>query len=222
VSNDDELLDAIPVTPTPPVSERGSVRQSASSPPTELRGRILVEATKSFAERGFAGTSMREVAEASRCTKPALYYHFKNKEGLFLSVIQAETSAVTEILEESTRVPGSARQRIAMGIRAFFEHLRQYPEGMAVLFRAELEADEGQPAVDYRGIRELHIGMCESVVEEGVRRGEIKGDIDLRDVVLALVGMVDFRCRLYVSDQVPIPDQAVERMISIFFDGVGS
>jgi len=187
-----------------------------------LRSRILVAATRGFAERGFAGTSMREVAEAAQCTKPSLYYHFKSKEGLFLTVVQAETSAVTELLEESSRAPGAARERIATGIRAFFQHLRQYPEGMAVLFRAELEADEGQPSFDYRGIRELHIGMCEKVVAEGVQRGEIGDTFDLRDIVLALVGMVDFRCRLYVSDQVPIPDQAVDRMVSIFFDGVGA
>lgn len=218
-----EHLDPLEVTPQSPESNGAGAAGPKSAPrPTELRDRILAEATRAFAEHGFAGTSMRAVAEAAQCTKPALYYHFKSKEGLFLEVIRAATSDVTALIEEAIGREGTARERIATGIRVFFQHLRQAPEAMAVLFRAELEADEGQPEFDFRGMRELHIGMCKRVIEDGIQRGEVRRDVDPHEVVLALVGMVDFRCRLYVGDQYPIPDPVVERMVSIFFDGVAS
>ena len=65
-------------------SEATSPRPSA--PTSELRTRILREATRLFAEKGYAATSVREVVEASGCTKPALYYYFKSKDALFLEV----------------------------------------------------------------------------------------------------------------------------------------
>ncbi|NIR40578.1 MAG: TetR family transcriptional regulator, partial [Actinobacteria bacterium] len=43
-----------------------------------LAERILRHASELFAQRGWAATSLREIAEAAGCTKPALYYHWGN------------------------------------------------------------------------------------------------------------------------------------------------
>ncbi|MEN0071250.1 MAG: helix-turn-helix domain-containing protein, partial [Propionicimonas sp.] len=54
-----------------------------------LRHRLTVEATRLFVERGFDGTSMREIADACRVTKAALYYHFPSKADLLLDIVHA-------------------------------------------------------------------------------------------------------------------------------------
>ena len=51
------------------------------------RDRILDEARDRFLAKGFSATSMQEIADAVGMTKPALYYHFRDKNELFLSVI---------------------------------------------------------------------------------------------------------------------------------------
>jgi AcrR family transcriptional regulator len=50
------------------------------------RGRILETATDLFAEKGYAGTYVREIVEKAGVSKPALYYYFKSKEGLFYAI----------------------------------------------------------------------------------------------------------------------------------------
>jgi AcrR family transcriptional regulator len=52
------------------------------TPETDVRTRILVEAVRLFAERGYAGTSLQSIADAAGITKPTLVYHYGNKDGL--------------------------------------------------------------------------------------------------------------------------------------------
>ena len=49
------------------------------------RARLLETATELFAEKGYAGASVREIVEKAGVSKPVLYYYFKSKEGLFWS-----------------------------------------------------------------------------------------------------------------------------------------
>ncbi len=50
----------------------------------ETRGRILLAAASLFANKGYAGTAVREIVAAAGVTKPTLYYYFKNKEDLYV------------------------------------------------------------------------------------------------------------------------------------------
>ena len=53
------------------------------------RERLLAEAQRLFRERGYAATSLEQIAEAAEVTKGAIYGHFSSKEDLLLSAIEA-------------------------------------------------------------------------------------------------------------------------------------
>ena len=63
------------------------------------RAALLEEATALFATRGYAGTSLEDVATASQVTRGAVYHHFASKQALFEAVLEAQevraTAAVT-------------------------------------------------------------------------------------------------------------------------------
>jgi AcrR family transcriptional regulator len=63
------------------------------------RAALLDEATRLFAERGFAGTSLEDVASACQVTRGAVYHHFASKQALFEAVLDGqETKAVAEVI----------------------------------------------------------------------------------------------------------------------------
>ena len=67
------------------------------------RAALLDEATTLFAERGYAGTSLEDVASASQVTRGAVYHHFASKQALFEAVLDLqEERATTEILAAAT------------------------------------------------------------------------------------------------------------------------
>ena len=89
--------------------ESDQVARTVGSSAPETRRRILDSATAVFAEHGYAGASMRDIAERLGITKAALYYHFTSKEdlldGLVHPVIEAMT-AFADAAESGGRTGG--------------------------------------------------------------------------------------------------------------------
>ncbi|SEG88275.1 transcriptional regulator, TetR family [Actinacidiphila yanglinensis] len=65
---------------------------------SDTRSRIQDVALKLFAEQGYEKTSLREIAERLDVTKAALYYHFKTKEDLLLSISEDLSAPVDELI----------------------------------------------------------------------------------------------------------------------------
>ncbi|MFD5628833.1 MULTISPECIES: TetR/AcrR family transcriptional regulator [unclassified Streptomyces] len=111
----------------------------------DTRQRIQDVALELFSEQGYEKTSLREIAEHLDVTKAALYYHFKTKEEILISLFQDLTRPLDELIEWGRHQPHSLETKK--------EVLRQYSEalsGAAPLFRF---MQENQATV-----RELSIG----------------------------------------------------------------
>lgn len=186
---------------------------------SDLRSRILREATRLFAQHGYAATSVRELVEAAGCTKPALYYYFASKDALFIEAIRSGTADIHELIVLTLRSEGSVRSQLKRGLDQFLGFLDENPMLMRLLMRAELQPDEGQPAYDFESLREQNLTMIRQMLEAAVARGEIRKDVDLGDAALALAGAIDQRIRLWLVGVNPPPDVA-ERVLRLFFDGV--
>ena len=75
---------------------------------SEVARHIASAAARLFAERGFDATSVRDIVEAAKVTKPSLYYHFNSKQGLAEALLSRPLAALVEQLRrivETTRDP---------------------------------------------------------------------------------------------------------------------
>lgn len=61
---------------------------------------ILEVATREFADKGFAGARIDEIAESTRTSKRMIYYHFESKEGLYLAVLEHAYQRIRRIEDE--------------------------------------------------------------------------------------------------------------------------
>ena len=69
------------------------------------RTALLDEATLLFAERGYAGTSLEDVASASQVTRGAVYHHFASKQALFEAVLELQEARATEAIAAAVAAP---------------------------------------------------------------------------------------------------------------------
>ena len=76
-----------------------SIDAHAKTPRTDTRQRILDVAAHLFAARGYAGTSIRDIADELGVTKAALYYHFSSKEVLLQQIVAQPIVAIAEVME---------------------------------------------------------------------------------------------------------------------------
>ncbi len=91
------------------------------------RKRILDAAECSFAERGYAGTTLRHVAERVEIRIPSLYNHFPNKESLYTAVLARGLGPILELLSDFVEAGEEAYQDPRQLIEQLIHLLEQRP-----------------------------------------------------------------------------------------------
>jgi len=95
---------------------------------------MLDVAYRVFAERGYHGASMDEIALGVGVTKPMLYSYFGSKEGLYLSCVGRAGAELLAGLRDAGRREDPPRERLSAGIDAFFAFVERWRDGWAMLY----------------------------------------------------------------------------------------
>ena len=112
------------------MSERTRPRLSAG----ERRNQLVEVGRKTFAEKGYDATSVEEIAERAKISKPLIYEHFGGKEGLYAVIVDREMEYVISRIAAAIS-EGTPRQRLEGAVMAFLLCVQDRPDGFAVLQR---------------------------------------------------------------------------------------
>jgi AcrR family transcriptional regulator len=108
----------------------------------DARRRQLFEvALALFAERGYAATTMDDIAEAAGVTKPLVYQHFDSKRALYLELMDViSQQLVTEIVTATAEAEGP-RQQVEKGFAAYFEVMFANENAFRLLYGRDAPGD---------------------------------------------------------------------------------
>ncbi|GAA4826518.1 TetR family transcriptional regulator [Streptomyces ziwulingensis] len=151
----------------------------------DTRQRIQDVALELFAEQGYEKTSLREIAERLEVTKAALYYHFKTKEEILVSIFEDLTKPITELIEWGRTQPHTLQTKQDI--------VRRYSHALAdaaPLFRF---MQENQATV-----RELRIGEMFKTRMLGLKDILVDPDADLTDQVRCVSAMFTLHAGMFV------------------------
>ncbi len=113
-------------------ARRGRVRMTRE----QRRDQLVDVARGLFAEKGFEGTSVEEIAWRAEVSKPVVYEHFGGKEGLYAVVVDREVRHLDQVIRTALTTPNaSARQLIELGTLALLEYIDESPEGFRIISR---------------------------------------------------------------------------------------
>jgi AcrR family transcriptional regulator len=157
---------------------------AADTERTEDRRRSAIHdaAVKVFSERGFAGTSMANIAEAAGMSRPALYLSFQNKQDIFASAFAALIESSVDRALAALAAPGSTEQQLTGFLQRFDGDLW---ERMAASPHAdELLDAKYQHAADAssRGTARLRTGLAAYLRRLGAPKARSAEWIDLLEL----------------------------------------
>lgn len=102
-------------------------------PAHERRASLLAAATEVFAAEGYAGASIRQIAESAGVTIPVLYDHFASKKQLHLELLEQQGDA---LIAATSSVSGDSPEALMRGsVEAFFAYVEAHPFAWRMLFR---------------------------------------------------------------------------------------
>lgn len=144
-------------------------------PDESVRKRLLDTAIRIFNQKGYAATSVREIVEAAGVTKPALYYYFQSKEGIYLAILEEVHQRFLASLEGCRQAVGSVRERLSGLLCMVHELMRDNIGIVRLIYAVFYGPPQGAPAFDFERFHTTLWTAIRDLVREGIERGEIRG-----------------------------------------------
>lgn len=102
---------------------------------TERREQLIEIARGLFAEKGFEGTSVEEIAAKAEVSKPVVYEHFGGKEGLYAVVVDREVGYLLGEMEGALSGGGRSRELVEQAALAMLDYVETHTDGFRILAR---------------------------------------------------------------------------------------
>ena len=180
---------------------------------------ILRAALKLFSERGLASTSIRDIADESGYTNPALYKHFESKDGLALHLFETCHARVWNRCAAAMTAGSRFEDKLEAYIAAWMEMLDTEPEVLAFL------ADSARvlwPRASASVRRKTMIGLARKLVEEAPRVRGSRGAIDADVAAASMQGTLAELGRMIQIGVGPGPARRWhDRLVTLFRQLVG-
>lgn len=189
---------------------------AARLPAAVRRRQLLDVALGEFADRGFSGVSMDQVAVAAGVTKPVLYQHFTSKRALYLELVADVSDRLEAAVVKATADAASPREQVEAGFRAYFRLVTEQRDAARLLFTAESRRDDDLTAVVLR-VEETFARSIAALFEvDGL------GDEDRLLMARGIVGIAEATSRhaLAGTASEPDPDALAHRVANLAWAGL--
>jgi AcrR family transcriptional regulator len=198
-------------------SELGSADSQAT------RDRIYIAAAKLFAERGYGGVSMREVAEVAGVSKPMLYYYFSSKLGLCKALIEEGLASMHRAIEETAHLPIEPKERLRLMVRERYRNVRENPDLVRFHIHFFMGPDETGLAAYFRSRHMTMMSALEEIISEGQTQGVFRPEIDPRLAANVFAGAVNVQIGQSLILGTPeLDDELADGVTDMYLNGVSA
>jgi TetR/AcrR family fatty acid metabolism transcriptional regulator len=169
----------------------------------EKRRAILHAAVRVFAEKGYHGCRIADVARAASVAYGLVYHYFRNKDELLESVFAEQWALLMNAIQAIDEGPGTAADKIA-GIYGFvFDVYKTAPAAVRVLILEVTRTTHALRAGSTRETFERAVQLVADVVRQGRERGELRADLDPVVSAAAILGALELAVSGMVVGLVP-------------------
>ncbi|MEP6719965.1 MAG: TetR/AcrR family transcriptional regulator [Variovorax sp.] len=188
----------------------------------EDRPTQLIEiASRLFAAHGYAGTSLRDIAQEANVTKAALYYHFPNKEALYEQIVVDNLQALIERVSGAMEQVEGATEQVRVFMLTSADVFAEAPDAWIAgsnVFWSRMGPQIRAAAVGRRDRFEKLLRAC---ISKGVASGEFR-DVDPATAGRLLLSTLNQMTRWIKRDGPLTPRQVIERYLDIILVGMQS
>ena len=169
------------------------------------RDAVLKAALPVFSAKGYAATTLEDVAQAAGVTRGAIYWHFKNKADLYATMLDGITAAAGAVAQDAVAEGGDLATVLR---RIFVNQLTAIDSDRRLqsLVALSLNRTEQVPELATRRKKQTRAGKATlaeltALMEEGIRAGAFRSDLDPADAARAFLALQNGAIQLWLVTQ---------------------
>lgn len=183
---------------------------------SQRREQLLDVSRQLFAEKGFEGTSVEEIAARAQVSKPVVYEHFGGKEGMYAVVVDREIQGLTGALTRALEAGGHPEELVERTALALLDYIESSTDGFRILVR-------DSPVAQTTGTFSSLIGDVAMQVEHLLARQFTKRGLDPRTAPIyaqMLVGMVALTGQYWLDVRKPAKSEVAAHLVNLAWNGL--
>ena len=201
----------------PDARRRAPSRPRAASPEgePEKRRAILHAALRVFADKGYHGCRIADVARQAGVAYGLVYHYFRDKDELLESVIEEQWAILVGAIRAIADGPGGAAEKVASVIRFALDVFRTAPAAVRVLILEVPRTPGGLRAGGTRQTFDTALHLVADIVQRGQAAGELRRDVDPAVAAASVLGILDMNIAGMVTGLLTAPqptEEELERM----------
>ena len=191
---------------------------------SQTRQQILRAALRRFAHCGYAATSVMQIVSDAKVSKPALYYYFPDKAGLFQALVHEAHDERYRLLREAAARGRDIRGQLAGILTVLFDYFQQNRELMRISFATMFAAPGEVPPELCQGERcERNFEFVHDLIRKAQTAGELNPRFDSREMAFGFHGVCNFFLMSHLVMPGCQPDQkTAQRVVDLFLSGAAA
>jgi len=190
----------------------------------ETRRQILRAALKRFANGGYAATSVQHIVNDAKVSKPALYYHFRDKAGLFQALVSEAHDERFQVVQQAVARGKNFRGQLIEVLTALFDYFYKNRDLTRIAFATAFAAPgEVPPNLCYLDKCQRNFEVVHLLFKQALACGELDRRFDSLELACGFYGHGNF----YVVSHLMMPRyrldrRAAGRIVDLFLAGAGA
>lgn len=183
---------------------------------TQRRAQLLGIGRALFAERGFDGTSVEEIAGRAGVSKPVVYEHFGGKEGLYAVVVDREMQALLASVTAALHSGGHPRAVLERAALALLDYIEESTDGFRILVR---DSPVAQSTGTFASLISDAAGQVEYILADEFAQRHLD-EVDAPMYAQMLVGMVALTGQWWLDARRPDKQQVAAHLVNLAWNGL--
>lgn len=184
--------------------------------------RLMSSALREFAEHGYEGASTENIVQCAKVKKPALYYHFGSKAGLFKALIDRAYEEGLKFLRDAAAPSLTVEEKLFRIASSSLKFTRTHPDLVRLTFLRVTMPPREQKEIAARDSRyQKGFELLHSTMQEGIRTGELGRTFTGYELAIAFAGPMNAVIIRYLRGEPgpPLNDRLARRIVQVFMEG---
>ncbi|MCB9245219.1 MAG: TetR/AcrR family transcriptional regulator [Flavobacteriales bacterium] len=185
---------------------------------TDRKKEILSLAQALFREKGYAATSVRDIAAAAQVEPASLYSHIKGKEELLDAICFEMADKFLKAIGEVNDIYFDAVQKLAMAVKNHIQLLTEHPDASVVFLRDWRYLSDDRKD-EFIKLRDRYEEGFRAIVRKGVDEGAFN-EVDVRFAALTILSSLNWVVEWYHEEGKLQPNEIADQLTKFVLTGL--